>query len=94
MLSSVLNSRRAIEVNIAIMRTFVALRRILSDNEKIRKKIESLERKYDEQFRQVFAVLAEMLKTDEKPAKQIGYHTETQTAAVGKRQGRRSKIRC
>lgn len=77
MLSSVLNSERAIEVNIAIMRTFVQLRRILADNELLRKKIESLEKKYDEQFQQIFTVLQLMLAEDEKPKKQIGYHTET-----------------
>lgn len=88
MLSSVLNSRRAIEVNIAIMRTFVELRRILTDNVQLRKKIESLERKYDEQFRQVFAVLAEMIKTDEKSPKQIGCHTEVQKASKKKSQAR------
>ena len=76
MLSSVLNSKRAIEVNIAIMRTFVQLRRILADNELLRKKIESLEKKYDEQFQQVFSVLQMMLAEDEKPKKQIGYHSE------------------
>ena len=54
MLSSVLSSRRAVEVNIAIVRTFVKLREILADNVSLRRKIESLERKYDEQFQQVF----------------------------------------
>ncbi len=57
MLSSVLRSKRAVEVNIAIMRTFVQLRRILAHNKLLRDKIDKLERKYDEQFQQVFAVL-------------------------------------
>ena len=47
MLSSVLRSKQAVEVNIAIMRTFVQLRRILADNSLLRKKIESMEKKYD-----------------------------------------------
>lgn len=76
MLSSVLRSKQAVEVNIAIMRTFVQLRRILADNAMLRKKIESLETKYDEQFQQVFAVLKAMIAEDEKPKPQIGYHTE------------------
>ena len=76
MLSSVLRSKQAVEVNIAIMRTFVQLRRILADNALLRKKIESLEKKYDEQFQQVFAVLKAMIAEDEKSKPQIGYHTE------------------
>jgi len=78
MLSSVLRSQRAVEVNIAIMRTFVQLRRILADNSLLRHKIESLERKYDEQFQQVFAVLEQMLIDDPEDKKQIGYHTEAE----------------
>jgi hypothetical protein len=76
MLSSVLRSQRAVEVNIAIMRTFVQLRKILADNSLLRHKIESLERKYDEHFQQVFAVLEQMLIDDPEDKKQIGYHTE------------------
>ena len=77
MLSSVLLSKRAIEVNIAIMRTFVKLREILADNAILRHKIEAIERKYDEKFQIVFKVLAEMIekeaKVESKP--QIGYLT-------------------
>ena len=76
MLSSVLNSERAINVNIAIMRTFVKLREILGSNELLRRKIESMERKYDEKFEQVFAVLKNMLTEESKPRKQIGFLTE------------------
>ena len=50
MLSSVLRSARAVEVNIAIMRTFVQLRRLMDTNRDLARKIESLEKKYDEQF--------------------------------------------
>ncbi len=50
MLSSVLRSSRAVAVNIEIMRTFVKLRRLLDSNDKLRKKLEALEQKYDEQF--------------------------------------------
>ncbi len=76
MLSSVLRSKRAVEVNIAIMRTFVKLREILANNALLRHKIESMEQKYDEQFQQVFAVLQQMIVEDTKPKKKIGYHTE------------------
>lgn len=78
MLSSVLRSQRAVEVNIAIMRTFVQLRKILADNALLRHKIESMERKYDEQFQQVFAVLEQMLIEEPKNKKQIGCHTEAE----------------
>ena len=76
MLSSVLRSKRAIEVNIAIMRTFVKLRRILATNDLLRRKIESMERKYDEQFSVVFEVLEKMLAEPEKSKKPFGFHTK------------------
>lgn len=78
MLSSVLRSKRAVQVNIAIMRTFVKLRRILEDNALLRRKIESMERKYDEQFQQVFTVLKCMIEEEAKPKKLFGFHSKTQ----------------
>ena len=74
MLSSVLRSKRAVEVNIAIMRTFVKLREILADNALLRQKIESMECKYDEQFQQVFSVLEYMIAEDAAPKKPFGFH--------------------
>jgi hypothetical protein len=76
MLSSVLRSKRAVQVNIAIMRTFVKLREILATNTALRRKIEALERKYDEQFKLVFNILAEMVAPDPKPKRQIGFLSE------------------
>ena len=76
MLSSVLRSKRAVEVNIAIMRTFVKLREILASNELLRHKIESMERKYDEQFKAVFEVLKKMLAEPEKPKRPFGFHSK------------------
>jgi len=76
MLSSVLRSKRAIEVNIAIMRTFVALRQMLAGNSALRRKIEGMERRYDEQFKFVFKVLSEMVMADPKPKRQIGFLAE------------------
>lgn len=78
MLSSVLKSGRAVAVNIAIMRTFVKLREILATNSALRRKIEAIERKYDEQFKLVFKILSEMITPKEKPKKPIGFLTETQ----------------
>lgn len=77
MLSSVLRSKRAVEVNIAIMRTFVKLRQILADNSLLRRKIESMERKYDEKFQQVFTVLKYMIAEETKPKQTFGFHRKT-----------------
>jgi hypothetical protein len=74
MLSSVLRSARAVEVNIAIMRTFVQLRRLMDTNRDLARKIEALERKYDEQFAEVFAVIKELIAPTAPAKKQIGFH--------------------
>ena len=76
MLSSVLRSKRAIEVNIAIMRTFVRLREILAGNAALRQKIEEMERRYDEQFNLIFNILSEMVTSTPESKSQIGYLTE------------------
>jgi hypothetical protein len=76
MLSSVLRSKRAVEVNIAIMRTFVKLREILAGNEALRRKIEAMELQYDEQFKLVFKVLSEMVMPTQKSKSQTGYLAE------------------
>jgi ORF6N domain len=75
MLSSVLRSTRAVEVNIAIMRTFVQLRRLMDTNRDLARKIDALEKKYDEQFAVVFAAIKELITPPDSPAKkQIGFH--------------------
>jgi phage regulator Rha-like protein len=76
MLSSVLRSKRAVQVNIAIMRTFVKLREILADNALLRRRIESMERKYDEKFQQVFALIKQMLAEEAKPKTLFGFHSK------------------
>ena len=74
MLSSVLRSDRAIAVNIQIMRAFVQLKRMLATHEDPAHKIESLERKYDAQFRGVFDAIRELMAPQENPKKQpIGF---------------------
>jgi hypothetical protein len=74
MLSSVLRSARAVEVNIAIMRTFVQLRRLMDTNRDLARKIEALERKYDEQFAAVFAAIKQLIAPPVAPKRQIGFH--------------------
>ena len=76
MLSSVLRSGRAVEVNIAIMRTFVQLRRMLLSNEELNRKIGVLEQKYDENFRVVFAALRKLLAAPERPRRRIGFTSD------------------
>ncbi len=61
MLSSVLKSERAVEVNIAIMRTFVKMRELMASHAELARKIEAMEKKYDEQFQDVFKVIKKML---------------------------------
>ncbi len=73
MLSSVLRSERAIDVNIAIMRTFVKPRRMLETHGKLAQKLEELENKYDEQFRVVFEVLNKLMDPPEPKRKPIGF---------------------
>jgi ORF6N domain-containing protein len=75
MLSGILRSERAVEVNIAIMRTFVHLRKWMEDNKSLANKIKSLEKKYDEQFQAVFKAIQQLIKEDNKPRKPIGFET-------------------
>ncbi len=64
MLSSVLRSQRAVEVNIAIMRTFVQLRRLMDSNRDLARRIDALESRYDEQFSQVFDAIKQLIAED------------------------------
>ncbi len=76
MLSSVLNSERAVQVNIAIMRAFVKLRQLLATHADMTRRLEDLEEKYDERFRVVFEAIRQLMATpkEEVPAKRrIGF---------------------
>ncbi len=76
MLSSVLHSPRAVEVNIAIMRTFVQLRRLMDSNKLLAEKIEKLEKKYDENFSIVFDAIRQLIAADSKPKREVGFHAK------------------
>lgn len=76
MLSSVLNSSRAIQVNIEIMRTFVGLRRLLESHKELSKKLGELEKKYDYQFKVVFDAIREFMSPRGLEHKEIGIHTK------------------
>lgn len=77
MLSSVLRSPRAVEVNIAIMRTFVQLRRLMDSNRDLARKIEAMEEKYDEHFAVVFDAIKKLIADDDarkaQPKRRIGF---------------------
>ena len=75
MLSSVLRSQRVVEVNIAIMRTFVQLRRLMDSNRDLARRIEALETRYDEQFSQVFDAIKQLISEDKtrKSKRPIGF---------------------
>ncbi|HZF01758.1 MAG TPA: ORF6N domain-containing protein [Methylomirabilota bacterium] len=76
MLSSVLNSDRAVQVNIEIMRAFVRLRQMLSSNAELARKLESLEKKYDAQFKVVFDAIRQLMSPPAKPKREIGFHVK------------------
>lgn len=69
MLSSVLNSKRAVQVNIAIMRTFVRLCYILATHKDLAAKLEMMEKKYDKQFKVVFDILRQLTEPGPVPKK-------------------------
>ena len=73
MLSSVLRSDRAADVNIAIMRTFVQLRRLMDSNRELARKISEMEKRYDEQFRAVFQAIQQLIAAEEEPKRKIGF---------------------
>jgi hypothetical protein len=74
MLSSVLRSSRAVQVNVAIMRTFVRLREMLTTHEELRRKIDAMEKRYDARFQAVFEAIRQMLETPIPAKKPIGFH--------------------
>ena len=73
MLSSVLRSKRAIQVNIEIMRAFVRLKRMIASHEELAQKIDTLERKYDSQFKIVFDAIRKLMNPPLKPKRRIGF---------------------
>ena len=85
MLSSVLNSPRAIRVNIEIMRAFVRLRQILASNAGLERRLKELEKKYDAQFKVVFDAIRRLMVPLERPPKKIGFHLREKRAAYGRR---------
>jgi hypothetical protein len=73
MLSSVLRSERAVQVNIAIMRAFVKLREMLASHRDLSRRLDEMEEKYDEQFKVVFDAIRELMQPPERPRRRIGF---------------------
>jgi len=85
MLSSVLRSKRAVQVNIEIMRAFVRLRRILSSNKELARKLEGLERKigaHDQQIQAVFQAIRRLMAPPEPKKRKMGFLVEEKAGAV------------
>ena len=86
MLSSVLNSDRAVEVNIEIMRAFVRLRQLLSSNAQLARKLEALENKYDAQFKVVFDAIRQLMAPPQPSKRKIGFLVKERAARYGWRE--------
>jgi ORF6N domain-containing protein len=74
MLSSVLRSKRAVQVNVEIMRAFVHVRRWLVTHEDLARKLDALEKRYDMQFRSVFEAIRQLMTPPEPLRKRVGFH--------------------
>jgi hypothetical protein len=91
MLSSVLNSERAVKVNIAIMRAFVKLRQTLETNRELARKFEELERrvgKHDEEIAAIFDAIRQLMAPPKQPRREIGFHVREKSARYRTRNGR------
>jgi len=76
MLSSVLRSQRAVQVNIEIMRAFIRLRQMLASNAELARKLDALEKKYDAQFKDVFEAIRQLMAPPEPKRRAIGFRKE------------------
>ena len=87
--SSVLNSERAIQVNIEIMRAFVRLKQMLSQNVELARKLDALEKKYDAQFKMVFDAIRKLMAPSPDPKRrQIGFCKEKADTDNSRQKGR------
>jgi phage regulator Rha-like protein len=75
MLSSVLRSKRAVQVNIEIMRAFVRLRRILASHKDLARRLDTLEKRYNAQFKVVFDAIRQLMTPQESKPRRIGFRT-------------------
>jgi len=92
MLSSVLNSERAVQVNIAIMRAFVRLRELIATNKDLARHLDELEKKYDTQFKVVFDAIRQLMAPPQKPRRSIGFKVEEGRPIYRRRRRQRSNV--
>ena len=90
MAATVLNSKRAIEVSVYVVRAFVCLRQILASNTELARKLDALEKKYDKQFKVVFDAIRQLMTPPEKPRRKIGFHVKERKSRyrTGTRKGK------
>jgi hypothetical protein len=81
MLSSVLRSERAVQVNIAIMRACLRLRAMMASHQDLRRKMDEMEKRYDTKFQAIFVTLRQMLETPLAPKRQIDFHAKGEIGA-------------
>jgi hypothetical protein len=86
MLSSVLKSKRAAQVNIEIMRTFVRLRVMIASHKDLERKLQTLEKKYDAQFKVVFDAIRQLMTPPEPKKRKIGFLVKERAAKYGRRE--------
>ena len=94
MLSSVLNSERAIDVNIAIMRAFVQLRRMIASHDELASKLAELERylkDHDDQIQAIFEVIQQLVAPPETKKRKIGFEIKEKGATYGRRGVKRKR---
>lgn len=77
MAANVLNSERAVQASVAVVRAFVRLRQMIASNAELARKLAELERKYDAQFKVVFDAIRELMTPPEPKRKQIGFHARS-----------------
>ena len=76
MLANVLNSERAAQTSVLVVRAFVRLRQLLSSNAELARKLETMEKKYDAQFKGVFDAIRQLMSPAETKPKEIGFHVK------------------
>ena len=88
MLSSVLNSERAINVNIEIMRTFVKLRQLVTEHKDLTHRLDALEDRYDDQFKVVFDAIRSLMESPKPEKRPIGFTADIKTKALKEKSGK------
>lgn len=80
MAASILNSQRAIDASVYVVRAFIKLREMIASHKDLTKKLKELEKKYDGQFQIVFEAIRQLIEVEEKPKRKIGYISESKVA--------------